>query len=89
MKSSPCQRGDDGVGDTSDVEPIGQSGGGLPACFAGIGEDGYAVDAVRPLPAAQSIRRQGGPGRNAEDRRCRERGLNSLGDADMTIVAYG
>ena len=47
---------DDRVGDAGDVEPIGQCGSRLRAGIAGVGEDGHAIDAFRPLPATQPRR---------------------------------
>ena len=81
------QRRDDVVGDAGDVQSIAQHRGGLRPRMASIGEDRHAADAGRPLPAAQAVGGERRPGRHAEDRLCRQRRLDALGDAEMTVGA--
>ena len=44
------------------------------------------LDACRPLPSPHPVGRERSPGRHAEDRLRRERGLDALGNAEMTIA---
>ena len=68
-------------------EALGEPRGGRASRVAGVGEDGDAPDVGRPLPARHAVGGERGPDRDPEDRVRGERGLDALGDAELTVVA--
>jgi hypothetical protein len=82
------QRHDDLVRDVGPVQAVRERRSRLAAGVSSIGVDGDAPGALGPLKPRQTVGRQRRPDRCAEERVSRERRLDPLGDADVTILRH-
>ena len=87
MKSSPWSGATISFGMPAAVSRSASRAAAARAGLAGVGEDRDAPHVGRPLPARHAVGRERGPDRDAEDRLRGERGLDALGDAEVTVVA--